>query len=219
LETEQLRQKINSFLRSYGNERNARLFIYYAGHGYTEEILERNENRGYITGIDTPWHRGTAAGYNAARPLAISMPEIKGPVATVLAQHILVVFDSCFAGTIFTTRAGDEPPRNLTPDEVTRLFERSSREFITTGSANERVPAHSPLPELFLAALNGEADRYQQGVISAADIGAFLRARIRDLREFNLTPQQGRLPDPAFAEGAFLFRVIKQTGVSPPAAR
>src|SRR5262249_41076621 len=49
LETEQLRAKINIFLRSYGNESDARLFIYYAGHGYTEVIRQRNEYRGYIT--------------------------------------------------------------------------------------------------------------------------------------------------------------------------
>jgi hypothetical protein len=54
LKIEPLRQKINGFLRSYGNNPDARLFIYYAGHGYTEPILQYNENRGYITGIDTP---------------------------------------------------------------------------------------------------------------------------------------------------------------------
>lgn len=203
LETEQLRQKINGFLRIFGNERNARLFIYYAGHGYTEEILERNEYRGYITGIDTPWHKGTARGYDAARLRAISMMELKAPLAEVLAQHILVVFDSCFAGTIFTSRAGDEPPRILTPDVVARLLQKSSREFITAGTATERVPAHSPIPELFLAALNGEADRYQHGVISAADISAFLRARVFNLRELKLTPQQGRLPDPPLPKVSF----------------
>lgn len=33
-----LRQKINGFLRLRGNDSNARLFVYYAGHGYTEPI-------------------------------------------------------------------------------------------------------------------------------------------------------------------------------------
>lgn len=55
LETKKLQQTITDFLQTYGNDDNARLFIYYAGHGYTELIPERNENRGYITGVDTPW--------------------------------------------------------------------------------------------------------------------------------------------------------------------
>src|SRR5215470_9417733 len=52
LEIDPLRQKIDRFLRSYGNDSNARLFIYYAGHGYTELSLLFSEYRGYITGID-----------------------------------------------------------------------------------------------------------------------------------------------------------------------
>ena len=38
LKAEQIRQKINNFLRTYGNDSNARLLIYYAGHGYIEPI-------------------------------------------------------------------------------------------------------------------------------------------------------------------------------------
>ncbi len=208
LEIDLLRQKINGFLRSYGNDSNARLFIYYAGHGYTETILPYNENRGYITGIDTPTVDGSARGYNAARPKAMSMMEIRSPLAEVLAKHILLVFDSCFSGTIFTSRAGNDAPRTLSPNVVARLMEKPARDIITAGSANERVPAHSPIPKLLLAALSGEADRYRNGVISAADIKSYLRDQVLNLPGVSLTPQQGRLQDPNFAEGEFLFRVL-----------
>jgi hypothetical protein len=207
LETDPLRQKINGFLRSYGNDSNARLFIYYAGHGYTETLLPFNENRGYITGIDTPAVDGSERGYNAARLKAMSMMEIRSPLAEVLAKHILVVFDSCFSGTIFTSRAPNDPPRTLSPSVVARLMEKMARDIITAGSANERIPAHSPIPKLLLAAINGEADRYGHGVISAADIKTYLRDQVLNLPGVGLTPQQGRLQDPNFAEGEFLFRV------------
>jgi len=117
------------------------------------------------------------------------------------------VFDSCFAGTIFTSRAPGEPARALTPDVVARLLENPSRDFITAGTKDQRVPAHSPIPDLLLAALNGEADHYKHGVISAADIHAYLLDRVLRMQELNLTPQQGKLPDPVFAQGSFLFRV------------
>jgi hypothetical protein len=215
LESEGLRQKINNFLRVHGNSSNARLFVYYAGHGYTELIEERNEYRGYITGIDTPWIDNTKQGYDAARLRAISMMEIKAPLSEILAQHVLFAFDSCFAGTIFTSRT-DSAPRMLTPAVVERLLGKPSRDFLTAGSANEIVPAHSPFPELFLAALNGEADRYNHGVISAADINAYLRDKLLQSRDVTLTPQQGRLPDATFAQGEFLFRTTAV--VAPPAA-
>ena len=93
----------------------------------------------------------------------------------------------------------------MTKEKVAQLMEKQARDFITAGKAEQRVPAHSPIPELLLAALNGAADRYQWGVISAADIRAYMLDQTRNL---DLTPQEGRLNNPAFAEGAFLFRVI-----------
>jgi TPR repeat protein len=211
LDIEQLRQKIDGFLRTYGNDSNARLFIYYAGHGYTEVIRQRNENRGFITGIDTPRIDGTAQAYDAARPKAISMAEIRVPLEVALAKSILFVFDSCFAGTIFTDRAGNDAPRPLVPEIVARLMENPARDVITAGSSDQRVPAHSPFPELFLAALNGAADRYQNGVISAVEIHTYLLNQLLQMPNINLTPQQGRLPNPAFAQGVFLFRVPNRT--------
>jgi formylglycine-generating enzyme required for sulfatase activity len=207
LKIDSLRQRINGFLRSYGNDSNARLFIYYAGHGYTEPILQYSENRGYITGIDTPSVDGSQRAWDAARPSAMSMMEIRLPLAEVLAKHILIVFDSCFAGTIFLAREGNAAPHELTPDVVARLMERPSRDIITAGRANERVPAHSPIPKLLLAVINGAADPLRHGVISAAEINIYLRSQLLNLPGVNLTPQQGRLLDPNFAEGEFLFRI------------
>ncbi len=220
LKIQDLRQQINEFLRRYGNNSDARLFIYYAGHGYTEPILQYNENRGYITGVDTPT---IVNGYDAARPMAMSMMEVRVPLAEVLAKHILIVFDSCFAGTIFLARAGDAPPPELTPDVVARLMERPSRNIITAGRADERVPAHSPIPKLLLSALDGGADPARHGVVSAAEINIYLRNHVLGMPGVNLTPQEGRLQDPNFAEGDFLFRVPRPTpavaavGTPPPA--
>ena len=205
LEAVPLFNKINDFVRTYGNDRNARLLIYYAGHGYTE--IQRNENVGYITGIDTPRIDGTARAYDAARLNAISMAEIRAPLERAPAKSILFIFDSCFAGTIFTNRAGFDAPRPLTSDMVAQLVQKPAREFITAGRSDQRVPAHSPIPDLLLAALNGAADTYKHGVVSSLEIHAYLLDRVLQIRDINLTPQVGKLPNPAFAEGTFLFRV------------
>jgi TPR repeat protein len=212
LEAKALLGKINDFIREYGNDSNARLLIYYAGHGYTE--LQRNENRGYITGIDTPHLDGTQQAYTAARLKAISMAEIRAPLERAPAKSILLLFDSCFAGTVFTNRAGNDP-RPLTRDIVTQLMERPARDIITAGSSDQRVPAHSPIPALFLAALNGAADRYKHGVISSSEIHEYLLDRVLQIRDINLTPQAGKLPNPDFAEGTFLFRVLNPTAATP----
>jgi TPR repeat protein len=212
LEAVPLLATINDFVREYGNDSNARLLIYYAGHGYTE--IQRNENRGYITGIDTPHLDGTQRAYDAARLKAISMAEIRAPLERAPAKSILFLFDSCFAGTVFTNRAGNDP-RPLTKDIVAQLMEKPARDIITAGTSEQRVPGHSPIPDLFLAALNGAADPYKHGVISSNEIHAYLLDRVLQMRDINLTPQVGKLPNPDFAEGAFLFRVPNPTMRAP----
>jgi Caspase domain len=218
LETEALRQKIDQFLRVYGNDRSARLFIYYAGHGYSETIFEYNEVRGYITGTDTPYIDGSMPAYDAARLKSISMPQLSSPLQEILARHVLFLFDSCFAGTIFSTRAAIDFAQPLTPDVVARLMEKPARDFITAGGKDQRVPARSPIPALFLEALNGAADHYRHGVISATEIQLYLQDRVLQMRDLNLTPQQGRLPHVAFAEGKFLFRVANRYVLPPQPA-
>jgi Ricin-type beta-trefoil lectin domain/Caspase domain len=204
LDSDSVGRRIASFLQKYGGP-TSRLFIYYAGHGYTELIPERNELRGFITGTDTPAVDGTANAYDAARPKAISMGQIRALLVDSRAKSIFVLFDSCFAGTIFTDRSRQEQ-QPLSRDRVAQLIGKPARDIITAGSSSQTVPAHSPIPTFFLAAIGGEADPYKWGVVSTAQILDYLLDRIRDP---GLTPQGGRLDDPNFAEGRFLFRVSR----------
>jgi Sel1 repeat/Caspase domain len=205
LDTDKLERTLINFLNKYGGDSNERLFIYYAGHGYTELIAERNESRGYITGTDTPWTDGvTETLFNAARPKAISMLRIRTLLEEARAKSILFVFDSCFSGTVFTdrSRGGAKP---LSREEVDKLLGAQARDIITAGTAAETVPAHSPIPDLLLAAIDGGADDYGWGVVSSGEIRSYL---LDGARSYNLTPQEGPLRDSAFAGGSFLFRVI-----------
>jgi TPR repeat protein len=81
----------------------------------------------------------------------------------------------------------------------------------------QEVPAHSPIPELFIAALHGKADKYKEGVVASVDIWKYLHSTLIERKDVDLTPQEGPLPDQAFHEGAFLFRVRKEqpTELSP----
>jgi hypothetical protein len=194
---------IREFLRSYGNNDDARLFIYYAGHGYTEVSADRNEYRGYITGTDTPYVDGTQSGFASARLKAISMEAIRGIVSDSNARQVLFVFDSCFAGTIFTARSPGGSRNRLTDAEIAQLLTRPVREFITAGDMQEKVPAHSPLPQLLENALKGDADPYGLGVVTGQQIGQYLWSHTRGI---GISPREGKLPG-YFDRGEFLFRV------------
>src|SRR5271165_1467678 len=136
LDSDSLRRRLTEFLQNYGDDPTSRLFIYCAGHGYTELISERNELRGYITGTDTPAVDGTANGYNAARHKAISMGQIRTLLVDSRARSIFVLFDSCFAGTIFTDRSRQEP-LPLSRERVAQLIEKPARDIITAGSSSQ----------------------------------------------------------------------------------
>jgi hypothetical protein len=64
------------------------------------------------------------------------------------AKHALFLFDSCFSGTVFKTRA--LPPQ---PPYITQATALPVRQFITAGSAGEEVPARSEFTPAFVDAL------------------------------------------------------------------
>jgi hypothetical protein len=173
---DKLETSLREFLKIRGNDSNARMFIYYAGHGYTETDLVRSSYRGYITGIDTPSTGGTENGYAAARVKAISMEEVRGMVSDVNARQVLFVFDSCFSGTIFAARSPSNPVGRLSDSDVADLTKLPVREFITAGDIKEKIPAHSPVPQLLLNAINGAADPYGVGVVTGQQIAQYLTA-------------------------------------------
>ena len=213
---DELETGLRHFLRFEGNDSNARLFIYYAGHGYTEIDLRRNEYRGYITASDTPYVDGeSGSGFDAARLKAISMEEVRGMVIDVNALQVLFIFDSCFSGTIFAARSASASRGQLTKDDVARLVALPVREFITAGDVQQRIPAHSPLPQLIANALEGDADPYGLGVITGEQLQQYLFAKTRSI---GISPREGKLPGGFFDRGEFLFRVAQRPVIPPRAA-
>ena len=201
---DQLDSGLRRFLRIRGNDENARLLIYYAGHGYTEVDLGRNESRGYITGSDTPYVDGSQRGFAAARARALSMEAIRGMVSDVNARHLLFIFDSCFAGTVFTARSPSRELGRLAESDISKLMALPVREFITAGDMQETVPAHSPIPQLLLNALDGAADPYGLGVVTGQQIAQYFWSQTRGV---GISPREGKLPGGYFDRGEFLFRV------------
>jgi hypothetical protein len=186
-------QKLDTFLRVNGNSSDARLLIYYAGHGYNERVDQYNTLRGYITGTDTPAIMAkTKSEYDSARLKSISMVRIRGPLQEIRARHVLVILDNCFSGTIFNTRSISQS-QSLTAETIEFLMGKMARNLITAGSASERIPAHSPLPELFLNAIGGAADNYGHGVVSASEIGNYLRAQLIQRQDIGSRPKKGPL--------------------------
>jgi len=182
---------IRRFFIVKGEDPDARLMFWFAGHGYTE-----NEE-GFIIPADAPAPEDSTAFRLAALP----MRDFSTYVRLASAKHVLAVFDACFAGTIFGSTRG-----NLST-MISQSIRRPVRQFVTSGSAYQEVSDDGAFRKLFLRALSGEesADLNKDGFLTGSELGLYLTDRITNLTRGRQTPQFGKLRDMNYDQGDFVF--------------
>jgi len=186
----QLKSVLEDFYIDRGAEKNARLMVWYAGHGETVN------GEGYLVPIDAP--RDTSG--RTFKRNALSLRRFGEFVRQAEAKHAMAVFDSCFAGTIFGTTRDKPPPA------VTRSTGLPVRQFLTSGDAGESVSDDGTFRKLFIRALRGEerADANGDGYLTGSELGNYLGDRVVNL-QIGQTPRYGKLRDPDYDRGDFVF--------------
>jgi hypothetical protein len=190
LDADGLDRAFRDFFIEKGEDPEARLFVWFAGHGHTER------GEGYLVPADAPRAEAGARFLQKAVPIR----NFGTYVRQARAKHVFGVFDSCFAGTIFDTA------RSLPPAAVTRATTLPVRQFLTSGDAGEKVSDDGTFGKLFVRALEGEekADANGDGYVTATEMGLFLSDRMVNLR-LGQTPRYGKLRDPDWDRGDFVF--------------
>ena len=163
LNADELQQALKKFFAIRGADPSARLFLWYAGHGHTLK------GEGFLVPADAP--QPIAPEFKLK---AIHMRDFGGFMRLAESKHVFAIFDSCFAGTIFVTRAG------ATPAAVTRATTLPVRQFLTSGDADQAVSDDGTFRKLFLRALRGEApsDANGDGYLTASELGLFSMMRL-----------------------------------------
>lgn len=193
---EELRRGIENFLNKYGHDENARLIIYYAGHGATY-TLSTDKKMGYIVPIDAPSLYSDSRGFLQR---AIPMNQFDTWSTQYACRHILFIFDSCFSGSIFTTRSAALPPA------ISKSLTEPVRQFITSGSENESVPEPSVFRPLLERALrNGEADLNKDGYVTGTELGMYIKSEVLNRYNGKWNPQYGKSQDVKLDKGDFIF--------------
>ena len=180
---------LNSFKKTLKREDN--LLIYYAGHGAVDEA-----KRGYWLPVDadnvitqdtTQW---------------ISNDDISNILSRIKSNHILVIADSCFSGSL-TTRGSDA---NLSNDDKVNIFknmiDKKTRRALTSG-ANEPVldsggDGHSIFADSFLKILSNVGTP-----ISTGDIYSQLSPMVSSRAD--QSPQYGVVQKSGHDGGDFIF--------------
>jgi len=188
----ELRGHFNEFIGRYGYDESNRLLFYFAGHGYTRQ----SGNKGYLVPVDAPSPEGDLQGFlRKSLPMTQVLAYARGSEA----KHSLFLFDSCFSGTVFKSRALPKKPPHIS--QMTAL---PVRQFITAGGAGETVPAKSTFTMAFVDALEyGVGDLNQDGYISGTELGLYLQAEVP--KYVRQTPQYGKIQDYELSRGDFVF--------------
>lgn len=199
-----LQSSLEDFFIVQGADPEARLFLWYAGHGQTLD------GEGYLVPADAPRPDAGAA----FKLKALPMHRLGSYVRLATARHAFAVFDACFAGTIFAAR------RALPPAAITYAATHPVRQFLTSGGADQTVSDDGAFRRLFLGALDGTepADANRDGFLTASELGLFLNDRVTNLTGARQTPRYGKLSDRRFDRGDFVFALPPPPRLATPVA-
>ena len=131
---------------------------------------------------------------------ALKIEQIRSWAKQIESKHALFVFDSCFSGSVFQSRAA------LVPEDISFSTTKPVRQFIAAGTANQTVPAISVFRPLFIRGINGKADLDKDGYVTGIELGMYLQKQM-PYYETGQTPQYGKIRDPYLDEGNFVFEV------------
>lgn len=173
---------------------NDRVLIYFAGHGYTEE-LPNGDQVGYLIPADCPQSNFFT--------YAISMQQIRETFSRMRAKHIYYVIDACFSGYGFTRGGGMAPGARGYLRVVT---EKRAVQMITAGRKGDMAheeKGHGIFTLYLLRGLRGEADLNSDGLVTASELGAYVQPNVYQASGQRQLPQYGRLE----GEGEVVFLV------------
>jgi hypothetical protein len=204
-DSDSLEDAFDDFVDAYGYNSKNRLLFYFAGHGFTR----KNNTKGYLVPSDAPNPTKDERGFLRK---AYAMSDLLALARRIEAKHALFLFDSCFSGTIFKTRA---LPKN--PPLINKLTSMPVRQFITAGDAGQAVPAQSIFAPAFGDALRyGLADLNLDSYVTGTELGMFLQSTVTNSSNGSQTPQYGKINDYELARGDFVFRSQKSLNTSLP---
>ena len=181
-----------AFIRE-GEGKANRLLFYYGGHGYTEINKLTGEEFGYIVMVDSPMPTATGKIDGSKN---VSIRSLAERTKQIEALHVLYLFDSSFSDTFLNARNSPQPCT------VQNSVKYPVRQFIIAGRANTNS---SVFKAAFLDLLEGRvAEPIPDGYITGEELGLYLDRHVPEYKHAQ-TPQYGKINDPKFNRGDFVF--------------
>jgi TPR repeat protein len=168
------------------------LVIFFAGHGTTrkDKVGDTTQSVGFIVPYEA-----RAPGAEEHWSDYLNIEELLRNIGSLPAAHILVIFDSCHSGMAMgnrfvTSRADTRFQRDM--------LAKISRKVIASAEGDQLAADTGPLPghSLFTGLLiqgltTGKADRFDQGFITATQLGAYAQHEVAVAEGSKQTPLFG----------------------------
>jgi len=173
-----------------------RVVVFFAGHGETYSMPSGGD-MGYLVPVDGEADNLFLTG--------IPMSMIYQIAGMSAAKHILYLVDACYGGLTLVTRGLGKPQ---TPEYLRKMTKEKGRQVITAGGKDEKVTerpewGHSAFTRNLLAGLkDGLADENMDDIITAEELGLFIKNRVVVDSDGAHTPQIGRIGS---EEGEFVL--------------
>lgn len=177
---------------------NDRIIIFFAGHGESIPLMHTSDTLAYILPYDADENKKTRS--------YIELEDVSKLMKNMVAHHALLIFDSCFSGSILNVYRDPKPP-----PFIEDTIEKVACRVITAGDYNEPVPDKEPgkFNSIFTGAvmrgIRGFADISNDGYITGMELGLFVREAVMNIGKGIQHPQIGTL----FGKGDFIFVIDK----------
>jgi hypothetical protein len=219
LSSAQLQSTIECFIREdLPVDPDMRFLLWFAGHGATLRDGE-NKRDGFVLPIDIQRPEGKDPEPSEIRRKGLRLSQfIEWSANWIQARHALFVFDSCFSGAVLRpptrSTAIDKKEKPKPPGyAISGEARQPLREFLSSGTDDEEVPASSIFADYFVKALLGErreADVDGDGLLTGTELVTFLKGSVVQ-DSFKQTPTSGRLSSESLNRGEIVFALPKRS--------
>ena len=189
-----------------------RVVVFYAGHGETYK-LPSGGDMGYLIPVD--------GNLDNLYLSSIPMKSVYDIADMSYAKHILYLVDACYGGLTLATTRGLK--KDITPAYLKKMTSERGRQVITAGGKGEQVIekaewGHSAFTKSLLKGLgDGLADENDDGIITADELGGFIKNRVVVDVDGAHTPQKGRIGSD-MGEFVFISKTLEEQVASTDSA-
>ncbi len=191
---------IRRFIKDHGFEEYNRLLFFFLGHSYTIKD-SRKGLVGYFLPADCPNPEKNRKDFLLS---SLDMNDLIRESYFVKSNHVIFLFDSCFSFRGTTWGNAGLPGSS----RISSYTFKPVRQFIVAGSWGEQCSASKAFVGSFIDGLKGRADHDRDFFITGTELSRYMRVRTEMYSEGRQKLWYGKMNDPMFDEGEFVFKVV-----------